>query len=439
MKFALINPHWSFKGSIYFGCREPHLPIEYGYAKTLLEKKKHEVLIIDCHRENLSVMELRNKVITFNPDYIVITTAPTYLYWRCTPPELTAPIETIEAIKDLDCIKVIVGPHGSVTPVTTLRKLGADIVIIGECEEIIPLLNDKNRNKWKDIHSICYKDRDQIFVTGGPHASNMSLLPPIIWSKATLDQYRHQHHRFDSNESSSGAELEGSRGCPYNCLFCAKDNFRNRYRKRPLTIVLKELDNLINNGIEYIYFIDEIFLPDKELLSALIERNIKFGMQTRIDLWNRQTIDLLNRAGCISMEAGIESISEKGQLMINKQYIISTEQATEYLIYAKKRIPFVQATLIDSRLDSQEAIENWRQYLQHFGVWANKPYPLFPYPGSAEYAKMWGDPDMQAWERAQEYYHNTYTEFNDLQEEHFLHLSEREVRSIHEQRMRITN
>ena len=29
MRFALVNPPWAFEGSIYFGCREPHLPLEY--------------------------------------------------------------------------------------------------------------------------------------------------------------------------------------------------------------------------------------------------------------------------------------------------------------------------------------------------------------------------------------------------------------------------
>ena len=33
MKYALINPNWSFEGSIYFGCREPHLPLEFGYEE----------------------------------------------------------------------------------------------------------------------------------------------------------------------------------------------------------------------------------------------------------------------------------------------------------------------------------------------------------------------------------------------------------------------
>jgi hypothetical protein len=46
MKYALINPHWTFEGSIYFGCREPHLPLEYGYARSLLERGGHEVLIV---------------------------------------------------------------------------------------------------------------------------------------------------------------------------------------------------------------------------------------------------------------------------------------------------------------------------------------------------------------------------------------------------------
>ena len=35
MRVALINPPWSFAGSIYFGCREPHLPLELGYAERL--------------------------------------------------------------------------------------------------------------------------------------------------------------------------------------------------------------------------------------------------------------------------------------------------------------------------------------------------------------------------------------------------------------------
>jgi hypothetical protein len=61
MKYALINPNWTFTGSTYFGCREPHLPLEYGYAKALLEREGHEVLIVDGQLENLSRRKSRIK------------------------------------------------------------------------------------------------------------------------------------------------------------------------------------------------------------------------------------------------------------------------------------------------------------------------------------------------------------------------------------------
>ncbi len=36
MRVALINPNWNFDGSIYFGCRSPHLPMELGISEQYL-------------------------------------------------------------------------------------------------------------------------------------------------------------------------------------------------------------------------------------------------------------------------------------------------------------------------------------------------------------------------------------------------------------------
>jgi glycosyltransferase involved in cell wall biosynthesis len=48
-------------------------------------------------------------------------------------------------------------------------------------------------------------------------------------------------------------------------------------------------------------------------------------------------------------------------------------------------------------MDDPLAVEAWRRYLQRYGVWANAPVPLFPYPGSPHYTKRWGLPDEHAW------------------------------------------
>jgi B12-binding domain/radical SAM domain protein of rhizo-twelve system len=153
-------------------------------------------------------------------------------------------------------------------------------------------------------------------------------------------------------------------------------------------------------------------------------------VQTRIDLWSYEMLDLLGQAGCVSIEAGVESLSEEGRALLDKKCRMSTEGLTARLIYAKQRVPFVQANLIDMHEDSPETIEAWRRELQLHGVWANKPVPLFPYPGSPEYTRRWGTPDEDAWERAHEHYLSLFNEFSDIQESRPAPLRDLELVSI---------
>jgi B12-binding domain/radical SAM domain protein of rhizo-twelve system len=412
MKYALVNPNWSFQGSIYFGCREPHLPLEYGYAKALLERDGHDALIVDGQLEDLTREQIRARVAAFAPDITVITTAPSYLFWRCAPPELRIPLQTVRDLGNVAGTLVAIGPHASTTPRAAIHKLGVDAAILGEPEEILPKLG----GDWAGIASFAWHDGGDVRVQGAPHASNMKALPALAWPRRTIAQHRHHHHRFEAEPAGPGAEMEVSRGCPFHCTFCAKENFRTNYRKRTLAAILEELDGLRAHGIEYVYFIDEIFLPDKALLEALVDRRVKFGVQTRIDLWNGEMLELLGRAGCVSIEAGVESISEEGRELLDKKSKLSTPEFSERLVFAKEHVPFVQANLLDAKVDDPAEIEAWREHLHRHGVWANKPVPLFPYPGSPDYRKLWGLPDDFAWERALGHYLRENQEFSDIQE-----------------------
>jgi B12-binding domain/radical SAM domain protein of rhizo-twelve system len=414
MKFALINPPWSFDGSIYFGCREPHLPLEFGYARELLAASGHDSEIFDGQLGALTREQLVRDVAAYAPDIAVVTTAPSYLFWRCAPPELRIPQQTVSDLRGFVPTIVVVGPHASTTPRATLKKLDADAAVIGECEDILPKLAVPP-GQWDDIPSLCRWVDGEPRATGPTHATAMSELPALSWSARAIAAHVHHHHRFDRPAQGPGAEMETSRGCPYHCSFCAKENFRNGYRKRPLPVLLAELDGLIAAGAEYVYFIDEIFLPNRDLLEAVAQRGIEFGVQTRIDLWNTEMLDLLGRAGCVSIEAGVESISERGRNLLDKNSRLTTEEISSRLVYARGRVPFVQANLIDADVDDPDAVEAWRNGLQRHGVWANKPVPLFPYPGSPDYTKRWGAPDDDAWERALTYYLQHHQQFSDIQ------------------------
>jgi len=424
MKYLLLNPNWTFNGSIYFGCREPHLPLEYGYSRALLERAGHDVQIVDGQLDDLSREEISRRAADFRPHFSVITTAPSYLFWRCAPPELRVPQETIHDIAKAAGTLIAVGPHGSTTPRATLKKLGVDVVVMGECEETLPQLAGM---PWETIQGICYSRAGETRVQGGPQACNMAALPALEWPAETIRRHRHHHHRFDRAPEGPGAEMETSRGCPYHCTFCAKDNFRNAFRRRPLNIILEELDRLIAQGTQYVYFIDEIFLPNRELLEALPERNINFAVQTRIDLWNQEMLDLVSRAGCVSIEAGVESITEQGRDLLDKRCKLSTDELAERLIYAKGRVPFVQANLLEMTEDDAQKVSAWRKHLRDFGVWSNEPVPLFPYPGSPDYTKRWGAPDDRAWERAHEYYLASFVDFSDVQDQRPAPLKELEL------------
>jgi B12-binding domain/radical SAM domain protein of rhizo-twelve system len=429
-RIFLVNPRWSFDGSIYFGCRAPHLPIELGGAQALLERDGHEVELVDAHLHDLSLDEISARARAFAPDLAVLTTAPSYLFWRCPPPELRVPRALARALRGAlgrEVPLVAIGPHTSSTPRAAMQKIDVDAGVLGESEEVLARLARTPRAEWSRIESLALRTTDDgdgasaVCVQGGPAAVDLAALPVLRWTKTDIARHAHHHHRYDVPEAAilaegPGAEIEWTRGCPYACSFCNKLDFRDRYRKRPLATVLAELDGLIALGARYVYFIDEIFLPDRALLEALRERDVSFGVQLRIDNWSRELLDLLGAAGCKSIEAGVEALTPEGRSLLAKRCRLSTDELTALLIHARRSVPFVQANLIDAGTDTPESVERWRRQLADHGVWANKPVPLFAYPGTPDYRLRWGPPDDRAWERAHADYLARFAEWSDVQD-----------------------
>ena len=432
MKFALVNPKWRFDGSTYFGCAEPHFPLELLSARAMLKDAGQEVLLIDAWMEDLTPEQTAGRLAAFGEDFLVIPTAPSYLFWRCPQPELRVPRQWFDSL-DRSSTKVAIGPHGSVTPRATMRKTGADIVLRGEADQTLSQLATM---PWEMIAGCCWRNADgAVQVNQGLGATDMRLLGPLDYSDYPVERHRHLHHVFPGNDADHlhhGAEVEFARGCPYACTFCNKTLFRNKYRERQLDAVLQEIDQLIHRGVDYIYFIDEIFGVGKQvrdLLEAIAIRPISIGFQSRIDLWDEASLDLLARARCVSFECGIESITDQGRLAMNKNCRMSTERITELLIYARQRLPWVQANLIKTAEDDPGLVANWQNELKQHGVWVSEPVPMFPFPGSPEYVTTFGvQPDEDAWERAHAFYLNLFARkgFSDIQTQQPLSLAELE-------------
>ena len=421
MRFALVNPKWTFEGSTYFGCAEPHFPLELLSAREVLRKAGHEVLLLDAWMADLSVEDVRARLDVFQEHFLVMPTAPSYLFWRCPQPELRVPRQWLDQLARKS-IKVVIGPHGSVTPRTALQKTGADVALRGEPDQVLSLLAHSPKEM---IPGCCWIDsKGRFHSTPGLGTTDMRVIGPLDYSDYPVEKHHHLHHVFPGNGLDHlhlGAEIEFARGCPYACTFCNKTLFRNKYRERDLRHVLTEVDTLIKRGVDYIYFIDEIFGVGKQvrtLLEALAERNVSIGFQTRIDLWDEASLELLKRAHCVSFECGIESISDAGRDAMNKNCRITTDRISDLLVHARERIPWVQANLIKTAADDPLEVAQWQDHLKSKGVWVSEPVPMFPFPGSPEYVTTFEQqPDEEAWERAHSFYLKLFAEkgFSDTQ------------------------
>lgn len=423
MRYTLVNPQWSFSGSTYFGCPDPHFPLELLSAREFLRRAGHQVLLVDAHMEGLGIEETRAEVANFGADFLVVPTAPSYLFWRCPQPELRIPAEWISALKD-SARAVIIGPHGSATPSAALNKTGADVALRGEPDQILAQLAG---TPWEMIEGCCWKDADgRIHLSQSLGVTDMQALEAIDFSDYPVEKHRHLHHIFSGHGADhlrQGAEVEFARGCPYSCTFCNKTLFRNKFRERKLNTVLAEIGALVARGVDYIYFIDEIFGVGKQvraLLDEIAERPVSIGFQSRVDLWNEESLAALGRAHCVSFECGVESITEQGRDELHKNCRLDTDRIQELLVEARKHIPWVQANLIRTNKDDPAKVTEFQNCLKAHGVWVSEPVPMFPFPGSPLYVETFGlPPDDRAWERAHEFYLRAFGQdgYSDIQDQ----------------------
>jgi hypothetical protein len=130
------------------------------------------------------------------------------------------------------------------------------------------------------------------------------------------------------------------------------------------------------------------------------------------------------------MECGVESITHEGREDLNKNCRIGTERIAELLVYARGRIPWVQANLILTEKDDRSEIHRWQEMLKSKGVWVSEPVPMFPFPGSPLYAQTFAAaPDDMAWERAHRHYTSIFAGkgYSDIQEQTPLAIEELET------------
>lgn len=114
------------------------------------------------------------------------------------------------------------------------------------------------------------------------------------------------------------ASMVTSRGCPFQCIFCDRSVFGNRYRCYSADYVIKMIEHLVERyGIRHIIFYDDLFAASGSRIKTICEEimskklNISWTCDARVNTVTPETLALMKKAGCWEIAYGIESGSQK--------------------------------------------------------------------------------------------------------------------------------
>src|SRR3989344_6788767 len=172
-------------------------PLGLCYMAAVLEKAGHTVKITDCPVNGFTLEDVKKDIAEFSPDWVGLS-AITSLVARAS--ELCAMIR-----KDFPNIKILVGgSHATVMPEETLALSGADIVISGECEDVL-------------VDIIEHPERFPKIVRCAPVRDLDSLPFP---ARHLLDMSKYTSLPNNYKRSPNVFQVFATRGCPYVCTFC---------------------------------------------------------------------------------------------------------------------------------------------------------------------------------------------------------------------------
>ncbi len=219
-----------------------------------------------------------------------------------------------------DSIVVWGGVHPTFMPESCLENPEVDAVSVGEGEfTFLDLCRALTEGRdWHQVDGLVFKQNGEIVrTTPRTPITDLDTLA-IPDRQAVLFPER-------CNFQSLGSMII-SRGCPFRCTFCSSRNFWDKkVRFRSPENVVEEIRTLKEQfGCSHIMFWDDTLTFSESTVRKYCDAIIDSGLRvtwkaaTRADMLNPDLVKHLRRAGCVKMEIGVESGSERIRKLIKK-------------------------------------------------------------------------------------------------------------------------
>lgn len=160
--------------------------------------------------------------------------------------------------------------------------------------------------------------------------------------------------------------------------------FKVRYRD--ISLVVDEIEALVDNGFERINIADDLFVSNKKRVKGLCEeilnRQIVFGWSAfaRVDTVDKETLTIMRRAGCDAVSFGIESGNSEMLERIKKR--ITLDQARQAVADCKHVGMMAHASfMVGLPGESQQTMQDTLNFARELGIDHGYHF-LSPFPGT---------------------------------------------------------
>jgi len=338
-KILLIQPNYSILGKRTWKM----IPYNLGILNACLGSE-YEIIIFDPNFNELGENEIRRQLRDFAPDLVGITSFSTEYIREINYHTALVKEELPEATV------VLGGVFPTVMIEEALNDPKVDYFIMGEGEYLFPDLISK-LNKGKDISrtkGIAFKKNNKIVINRPGHfIQNLDEVPfPDYGSLIDIREYGDYKIKYAHTlipRQYPYATTVTSRGCPYQCIFCAASTVSGvKVRMRSAENMLKEIDWLYNtNGIREVIFLDDHFLHSrqraKDVMKGIIDRNYGITwkcVNVAVFSLHPEILDLMRSSGCYQMTVSIESGDQEVLSKIIKKPV-NLEKAFKIIALAK--------------------------------------------------------------------------------------------------------
>ncbi len=260
---------------------------------------------------------------------------------------------------------VMGGFHVSARPEEALEH--ADSVVVGEAEPVwASVIADAENNALKPIYR-----------------SELCDMKNMAFPRRDLVDRKMYVTGFNT--------LQATRGCPFNCEYCAVSAFfGKKFRTRPVAEVIEEIKTF--NSRQF-FFVDDNIAGQKkyarELFTALAPLNKAWGGQTDLTISrDEELLSLYANSGGKYAFIGFESLSEKNLARMNKSW-----NSPEYYRKAIEKIHRAGISILGSFIfglddDDPGVFDRTVEFIRESKLDAAQFHILTPLPGTRLYDEM---------------------------------------------------